>query len=70
MMRWTELVYKPITEARVIVPDIGSVIVPREDLEKYREWEASGEKHMPYGLHRYRVDGWMCPKPPPPPPPV
>ncbi len=52
-------------ESRQIPPDIGAIVVPVEDVEKYREWEQSGGGNFPFGLHKYRVTGWYCPRKPP-----
>ena len=54
-----------IHEARGIPPDMASKIIHKKDLAEYREWEQSGEKIMPYGVHTYRVTGWYCPRTPP-----
>ncbi len=37
------------------IPPVCSVVIPKEDYQKYLDWQKSGEKHCPFGLHTYRV---------------
>ena len=37
------------------IPPVCAGVIKKKDYQKYLDWKKSGEKHMPYGLHTYRV---------------
>lgn len=58
-----------LAEGRALAPAMGAVIIPKKDYAAWKEWQDKGGeyKDQPYGLHKYRVAGWYCPRPVPEP---